>query len=325
MNNIPAIRFTQRWERISAALIDMVILGLPWLMIEPLIDWYKYPWLPHLTLVFSAAYFAFFEGPLGKGQTPGKFFLGIRAIRTDGRLLSYSDALKRYLFVHLLPYILSLPALLMLGSGSKGWIGVAVSQLASCYYFLDLIVLFRDPQRRALHDYFSNSVVLKTRKQVPMGWPSDLPIPLPSVPWRRYWLGTSLVGLYAAVQIAMAFVGRSHFSSTPITPFQQALRPSGIMVLDAKASPDQWQLDIAKPSWNPINRKRADDVSRQQELVIWATRQLVKKKALNPVVYRRVVFNLRPSMFRSTRGNTWIVDTETMAAKNQISDANTAK
>src|SRR5207249_4142042 len=106
---------------------------------------------------------------------------------------TFSEALKRYFFVHLLPYIFSL--LHLFGFG-LGWIGVAFAHVGFCYYLLDLIILFRDPQRRALHDYFSDSVVLKTGHQIPMGWPSELDKPLASVPWSKYWLGTGLVALF---------------------------------------------------------------------------------------------------------------------------------
>src|SRR4051812_13328907 len=107
------MRFTRRWERVCASLVDGVILGGPWWAMVAFIDFYKFYHVSWLGTIISAAYFVLLEGSLGHGQTAGKRLFGIRALRTDGNVLSYKDSFKRYFYFRLVPYLSTVPLLFL--------------------------------------------------------------------------------------------------------------------------------------------------------------------------------------------------------------------
>jgi len=317
MNDSSTMRYTHLWERLIAALIDFLVLAVPGILVDSLVDAYKHVWFFYLITLISASYFTILEGPMGQGQTFGKRAVGIRAVRIDGSLLSYADALRRYFFGCLLAYMFFLLAALVRGSESLFWIMPALTGLGTCYTFLDWIILIRDPQRRGLHDYLSNTVVLKTGETFPTEWPQQLPRPLPSVPWRRYWLGTGAVLLYGGLQILIAFVARGSERTSSLTAFQHALSSTtGVVIVKAQRQDNHWILDISKPSWNPIRRRLDREPAQQEELVKWITQEFIQNHAIDPTMDSDVVYNFRRSFFHSMPpSDIWTVDTRTLASK----------
>jgi uncharacterized RDD family membrane protein YckC len=308
--NETTFRFSHRWERLAAALLDMAVFFVPWMVIEPLGEWYRYGSLALFSTLASAVYFTCLEGPLGKGQTLGKRLLGLRAVSTDGRLLTFGGAFKRYFFLQLAPYLLTLPMLFL---GASHFLAFLLSQLATGYFLLDVALLFRDPHRRALHDYLSRSLVLKSGEDIPTGWPTDLPKPFLQPPWKNYWVTLSLVALFTISQIAIGLSAR-RLTPLPQSAFQQGVRSGSLVIYDARQTGSLWHLEVGQPTFNPIARRRNARPDRQERLVRWVAERLIKKKVIDPATCRQLIFTVRPDLFEHSSDSQWVVDTRTLTA-----------
>lgn len=117
---------------LSGAILLGVGLGGGFSQMDPqTLEVYLVRWFTFSGAFANLAYFAFFWGWCG--QTPGKMLFRLRVIRPDGRPLTYSRALLRYL-------------------------GYTLSFLPFGLGFLWILV---DPRRRGLHDWVADTVVIR--------------------------------------------------------------------------------------------------------------------------------------------------------------------
>ena len=102
-------------QRLAAALVDLVLLGLVTLVVVAASGAAGYG----VGIVVAAAYFAYFEGG-PSGQTVGKRFLGIRVYRLrDGGRLGYAGGVGRAFGRILSAIPLFLGYFWMIGDGEK--------------------------------------------------------------------------------------------------------------------------------------------------------------------------------------------------------------
>ncbi len=100
-------------------------------------------WLAALVMLFvfvlNWGYFIFFE-MISNGQTPGKSWIGLRVIRTDGLPITLVDSLIRNL-VRLIDFL-------------------------PLYYLIGLITMFVSDQTRRLGDYAAGTLVVRVQRDV---------------------------------------------------------------------------------------------------------------------------------------------------------------
>jgi uncharacterized RDD family membrane protein YckC len=309
----PTIRYTNRFERVVSTFCDTLLIGVAWILFDPLFEtWTMSVRIPFATL-FSIVYFVLLEGPLGSGQTFGKKMFGLRVLSTDGAVLSYGQSFKRYFFVHLLPQLLITIAAWFVSDNRVGYAPI-LGFIGQSYYFLDLIIFFRDPQRRALHDYLAQTVVLKTGSTIPDGWPADLEAPLSRIQWKRYWLGLSLVTIYLTLSIIM--VHKSHdmpVDNSPATVYRRCLADEGLSVASFKDEGATLHFEVMRSNWNLLSRRRESNPTFQERIVIKATKRLITKKIIDPTKHQRVIYYLRRVLSPKAIA-VWSVDTTTLAA-----------
>ena len=158
--------FAALWRRLVAFAIDALVLGVVGLLLGlGLGELFARAgaWGRLVGFVVAGVYFIGFESRLG-GATPGKRLLGLRVRGLDGQALELDRAALRYA-VFSLPYFLNgaaLPALFRFGIGVY-LVSLVVFGLGGASLYL---LLFDRPARRALHDRWSRSVVLRETRAV---------------------------------------------------------------------------------------------------------------------------------------------------------------
>jgi uncharacterized RDD family membrane protein YckC len=137
-----------RMQRFWAAMIDLVIaLTATWLatLVTPWNPWARVDpsyWQPGLLnpLVGFVLFLALHGVLLARrGQTIGKFLLGLRIVRPGGEQASFARLMLRY------------------GVGYASTIVLAVGQV---YGLIDALLIFR-ASRRCLHDQIADTLVVK--------------------------------------------------------------------------------------------------------------------------------------------------------------------
>ncbi|HEX7892470.1 MAG TPA: RDD family protein [Ramlibacter sp.] len=140
-----------RWQRFGALLIDGALAFASFWVAGKLLPWDPWAVDPNMTMwtptpVASIAVglgaFVLLHGYLlvKRGQTVGKFALGIRITRPDGSLASWGRVLG-------LRYLL-------------GYVATILPVLGQVYGLVDCLTIFRS-NRRCLHDVVADTIVVK--------------------------------------------------------------------------------------------------------------------------------------------------------------------
>ncbi len=160
-------RYYSFWRRVGAGIIDgFVLLPISFLAAQ-LIN----PANPYSTFIWTVAqsfliilYNVLLTGL--SGQTVGKFFMGIKVFDINEQEVI---GIKRAFLRDVFPIILEIVALLILGLQIFGQISSdSISSLAEniisnawlWWFIAELITMFLNPKRRAIHDFLASSVVI---------------------------------------------------------------------------------------------------------------------------------------------------------------------
>ncbi len=120
------------WIRLLAFIIDVLILSIPYAVIEVMLEGTGAQLL--LRLLIGALYYVGFW-VVNDGATPGKMALGMRVVMVNGGSIDAGPALLR-------------------------WIGYYVSAII---FFIGYIMIAFTREKRGLHDDMAGTVVIKTR------------------------------------------------------------------------------------------------------------------------------------------------------------------
>lgn len=137
-----------RMQRFWAAMIDMVVVLLAFWLLSVATPWNPWVrqsglWTPSVaTPLLGFMTFAIVHGILlaRRGQTIGKFLLGLRIVRSDGERASLLQVL-------LLRY-------------GVGYLSTILLPLGQLYGLVDALMIFRS-SRRCLHDLIAGTIVVK--------------------------------------------------------------------------------------------------------------------------------------------------------------------
>ncbi|MBO9617624.1 MAG: RDD family protein [Niabella sp.] len=148
-NDLVPVQYGSFWERLAAALIDGLIIGIAWSIIASLlgidlldrtviasdsgISMYHWSWGSRgVPMVIYWLYFAFMEsGP--KQATLGKMALGLKVTNTHGQPISFLNATGRFFAKYLSAIIL----------------------------FIGYLMVLWDDKRQGLHDKLAGTLVVK--------------------------------------------------------------------------------------------------------------------------------------------------------------------
>jgi uncharacterized RDD family membrane protein YckC len=154
------------WLRLFSLLADVILLrlffqGLIFLFMEKLFLISRYTEV--ISSIFVFLYLWLLNGPLGKGQTIGKYFIGIRVIDYDAKPLNYISSLKRCI-VELLPFYLFLIIEILIGDFEidNPLIRSCISSFAIVFILANLILIWLSPLKQGFHDIFVKSIVVKS-------------------------------------------------------------------------------------------------------------------------------------------------------------------
>ena len=118
------------WQRFGAALLDGIVVGIPFVILLLALKGVGYA----IGIVLEIAYFTYFEGG-PNGQTPGKTMLSIRIISIDNaQPIGYQ----------------------------RGLIRALARIISTIPFYLGYIWMLWDPQRQTWHDKFARSIVVPT-------------------------------------------------------------------------------------------------------------------------------------------------------------------
>lgn len=175
--------------RLGAFVIDCIALGvvgniIGWTLFGPMVAAGNYARL--LGFAIALAYFGIMNSALGGGQTLGKRLLNLRAIRTDGRLLSLPRSMLRYT-VLAAPFFLNgvvMPAQTWSASSViLALVGMVAALMAIVTGYL---FIFNRPTRRTLHDLVVHSCVVPVAQVEP---------PALKAVWRGHWVALATITL----------------------------------------------------------------------------------------------------------------------------------
>jgi uncharacterized RDD family membrane protein YckC len=109
----------------------------------------------------TAAYAVYMHGRFG--QTLGKFIARVRVTRRDGSRLSYRQAAVRDFLPCLLVPVSMWYALNQVITGELPDLSLynSVSSLALAWVFLELLTMLLNNERRAIHDFIADTVVVR--------------------------------------------------------------------------------------------------------------------------------------------------------------------
>ena len=116
--NSASHRYGGFWIRLSAALLDVLIVGLPAYFIAV--------WLVKLTginvlywiIQFAVITFVIYRNGI-KGGTPGKYILGLRIVNESGKFIGIRKSILRYISGMVSGIIFGIGFLLIVFSGKK--------------------------------------------------------------------------------------------------------------------------------------------------------------------------------------------------------------
>jgi uncharacterized RDD family membrane protein YckC len=120
------------WIRLLAALVDAIPITIMSLLIQLVTEDIASGLL--LRLLISATYHIGFW-VAADGATPGKMAMGIKIMKTNGELIGVGTAILRY-------------------------VGYFVS---AAVFLLGFVMIGLSPQKRGLHDYIAQTVVVRVR------------------------------------------------------------------------------------------------------------------------------------------------------------------
>jgi uncharacterized RDD family membrane protein YckC len=163
-------RYYSFWRRLGAGILDgLVLLPISFLaakLINPENPYSSFTW----TVVqssFFILYNVLFTG-LG-GQTIGKILLGIKVLDINEKEVI---GIKRAFIRDAFPIILEVAGLLILGLQISGQITSdrigslaenVISNAWTWWFIAELITMFLNPKRRAIHDFLACSVVISLK------------------------------------------------------------------------------------------------------------------------------------------------------------------
>ena len=162
----PDVRVASRWRRLSASVLDTMILVLPLFVLGQTFTEQiaKYG---SLGILFGVAavvvYYGVFDGRSGNGQTLGKRVLDIQTVALNGGLLSPQRAAFRALVLYA-PLLL---ANIELGKGllnevEKFLLLLMLLLLAALIYYF-----FLNKYHRSVHDMVTATIVVRRSSSVP--------------------------------------------------------------------------------------------------------------------------------------------------------------
>jgi len=130
------------WQRLLAYIIDAVVLGIIYLIINAIVSPKGLGGMYLVTVILSVITFAYYGGQHAVwGQTLGKRVLGTMVVTADGRgKISSSTAAIRAAIFALAPIVYI---------------------AGSLFVLVDVLWLLWDPQRQALHDKAAKTLVVR--------------------------------------------------------------------------------------------------------------------------------------------------------------------
>jgi uncharacterized RDD family membrane protein YckC len=151
------------WRRAGALVIDWIILCIAGNILGVVF----FDFLsrlgslgPLLGMGIGLLYFGLQNSALCGGQTLGKRLLGIQVVDAEGKLISPSQSLVRYVVLYL-PFFILNPAIL--GSIATTWTGLLLETALSLWFATIIyLFLFNVPSRQSLHDCIVQTYVVRT-------------------------------------------------------------------------------------------------------------------------------------------------------------------
>ncbi|MAG91660.1 hypothetical protein CMO83_03220 [Candidatus Woesearchaeota archaeon] len=117
MYNMKNPRYGGFWIRFLAAVLDLIIIGIPLGAINLLLFYFLYyNSITYLTQLGYAALVIYLNGV--KGGTPGKLILGLRIVNQKGKYIGIPIAILRFISTYLSALILGI-GYFMIGWDSK--------------------------------------------------------------------------------------------------------------------------------------------------------------------------------------------------------------
>ncbi|MDQ7742968.1 RDD family protein [Hydrogenophaga pseudoflava] len=142
-------------RRILAALADALLLALSGFVLADVIDWLGVPEEPIFLILYALYHAAFLY--LWKGQSPGRWLMGICVVTTSLGSVSMLQALGRSFF-RVVVYV-ALGELLMTFPVDDINLLLAYSIVAA-WPALELFLMYRLPSRQSLADLWSQTLVV---------------------------------------------------------------------------------------------------------------------------------------------------------------------
>jgi uncharacterized RDD family membrane protein YckC len=159
--------FVQRW---AAAIIDGIVFFPVFLIVTNLIEGHDTVGFISRTILLNVIWIAYSAGMHAKyGQTLGKMASNVKVYSLDEKtLLRYDKALMR----EIIQIAICLLGLLYVLTRYRGIYEDDPETVYNYFTFypslistiVELVTIFSNPKRRALHDYFAESVVLDITK-----------------------------------------------------------------------------------------------------------------------------------------------------------------
>jgi uncharacterized RDD family membrane protein YckC len=177
---IGVLRYSGFWQRVGAYLIDLLIVtpvtGLDYLFGASTHLFPLYMIIPSQCLALLLHVFMVYK----YGATPGKMALGLRVAMADGRQVTLTATLLRYLPL----WLIGIASAIALGSAAlktsdatwstfsymqrsqellanvPGWF-MAVTVLSQVWLLAVVITMLANRQRRSVHDFIAGTAVLR--------------------------------------------------------------------------------------------------------------------------------------------------------------------
>ena len=165
------------WNRVLAFIIDGIVMGIISFGLSILLTftisgldenlWY-------LGFIIAGLYFSILNSKIGNGQTLGKKILKIRVVDKYGKLISLFDSAKRYLILSIFIFGSGVTAMfntMLYPNLTVTFIIYSIITILSTAVFLGIAgFLIYNKERRGIHDYLINTVVVKSKS------PSDVKV-----------------------------------------------------------------------------------------------------------------------------------------------------
>jgi uncharacterized RDD family membrane protein YckC len=154
------------WKRFFAFIIDGIIVGVPTFIFSLLLKdiflrlgenlWY-------IGFIILGLYFVPFNSDIGKGQTLGKKILKIRVVHGKGEFLTIPQSFFRYCILSLVIFSSGMGMSIYSLTGDFQIIATIYSILAIFVFFGVVILLIFNKDKRGLHDYLVNTMVINSK------------------------------------------------------------------------------------------------------------------------------------------------------------------